>query len=207
MRKATLVGLMLGLAMLVSAAQVSAAPIIYTDEGLWNSATWSRSHLASTEVFDDQILQPWLTIDSDQPGVITNQWTSVVDSTDTIKMDTFKFSWPKIFAWCATLNLADPGDEGEGINIFSDIGGVDTLVGTLPRTYKDFWGFLVPQGQGYITYVRFEGAGDPLGVQETYNLDDLSIAADPIPEPASLLLFGTGLVGAAGRVWRKRRSN
>ena len=33
MKRARIVGLMLGLAMLVGAAQASAAPIIYTDEG------------------------------------------------------------------------------------------------------------------------------------------------------------------------------
>jgi hypothetical protein len=35
------------------------------------------------------------------------------------------------------------------------------------------------------------------------NVQNYSLAADPVPEPASLLLFGTGMVGALGALRRK----
>src|SRR5512137_2415334 len=103
MRKVAIVGLMLGLTLSVSAVQASATPVIYTDEGLWNSAVAARTTRSATEVFDNLILEPWLSIVSTQPGVIKAfMWQSVVDSSP-LKTDTFRHSWTDVFAWCATF--------------------------------------------------------------------------------------------------------
>lgn len=199
MRKVAIVGLMLGLTLAVSAVQASATPVIYTDEGLWNSAVAARTTRSATEVFDNLILEPWLSIVSTQPGVIKAfMWQSVVDSSP-LKTDTFRHSWADVFAWCATFNLADPGGPGEGIKVYADLAGTDTLVGSIPGTYKDFWGFVLDNND-YFTYARLEGAAGA-GTQETFWMDDLSIGADVprIPEPATLVLLGTGLLALARR--------
>jgi hypothetical protein len=197
MRKAIL-GVVL-LMMLAGTAQ--ATPIFFTDKNLWDQAVAARTSKSATETFDDQILEPWLTILSDEPGQIAAfQWESIVDSAP-VKNDTFFHSWPGVFAWGAAFNLLDPGGPGEGINVFADLAGMNTLVATMPGTYNDFWGFVLDNND-YFTHVRLGGGGGA-GVQETYWMDNLSIGADVVPDPGStLFLLGMGLAGLTA--WRKR---
>jgi len=198
-KRAAMIGLLLGLALVATVVQASATPVIHLDEGMWNSAVAARTSLSATEVFDNTVLEPWLSIVSDQPGNIAAfMWQSVVDSSP-LKTDTFRHSWTDVFAWCATFNLADPGGPGEGIKVYADLAGTDTLVGSMPGTYKNFWGFVLDNND-YFTYARLEGAAGA-GTQETFWMDDLSIGADVprIPEPATLVLLGTGLLALARR--------
>ena len=176
----------------------------YTDEGLWNVAVAAAAQYEFTETFDDAVFEPWLTITSDQPGgVVAFQWQSVVDS-NPVKNDTFYFSAPNVIAFCGTFNLVIPGGAGEGIDIFANMvtAGGYTQAYQLPRDFSGFLGFVVTGDT--FTNVQLRGGQNPLGIQETYWLDDLSIAGN-VPEPSTLyLMIGPGLL-LAGRLIRRRR--
>jgi len=59
-------------------------------------------------------------------------------------------------------------------------------------------------GSGGSFQLRFAESDN----QSFFNLgvDNVSIAADPVPEPMSLVLLGTGLLGVAGRSMRRKNS-
>lgn len=67
------------------------------------------------------------------------------------------------------------------------------------------------QGEAGTVYVNL-GFDSPFNKvvasssQYAFEFDNVAFSpTDPVPEPGSLLLLGTGLIGL-GRVWRKRRS-
>lgn len=64
------------------------------------------------------------------------------------------------------------------------------------------WGWGTSTVGGGDAYQIYFGSGYRRDNNMAFELDGSSHA--PIPEPATLLLFGTGLVGAARRGWRKK---
>lgn len=194
--------IMLAVALLFAAqATATAATIdIYTDFAQWNLAVAARSSICATETFNDEILDPWLTIQSDLPGTIQNfQFESIVrKKSEPVLNDLFAFTLPAVFAFGAEVDLVNPGGPGEGIGVWADLGGVDTSIGLIDRNTDGWWGFIVTGAA--FGYVRFEGGGMEMGGQETYHLDNLSVSC--VPEPGSLLLMAAGLLLFARRLRR-----
>ncbi len=64
-------------------------------------------------------------------------------------------------------------------------------------------------GTLYVNITSQDGLFDRVvatSSQYAFEFDNLAFSpTDPVPEPASMLLLGTGVVGAAGRAWRRRR--
>ncbi|HEY1613134.1 MAG TPA: PEP-CTERM sorting domain-containing protein [Rhizomicrobium sp.] len=80
--------------------------------------------------------------------------------------------------------------------------GTDVLLDLVDSTQGDWTKYSFDEvATSASTLLAFNTNGTSFGA---FALDDVSVVPDAVPEPASLVLFGSGLLAASGFRWRKR---
>lgn len=196
-------------------AQTQAATTIYTDKSAWESefSAYSTEDFSAYDGAFVQVFNPTL-----QNGVSVTSDVGFAGSLyyegghwhDELSKDglapgnktTFHFS-SGIFGFGGDWDVAH-GLPGTGITLtLSLVGGGTEVVSTeIPNdlggdwTY-DFWGFASDVAFTDVLLTTGTQGDLPLKI-ETYHLDNMVYSAAPVPVPAAVWLFGSGLIGLVG---------
>jgi hypothetical protein len=173
---------------------------VYHNKNSWKNAV---NNTFKKENFNDAILKPGLTYDSDWggAGIVGGKFKDRVDNNPLMKT---KWNFAKdIYAFGGNWDTDFLG-AGKGLKL-KVLGNVIT-----PQIANNLTGQFI----GFVSDMAFDKvivkAGTQGGIRETYKLDNLVYAkytpseTNPVPEPGTMLLLGTGLAGIVA--WRRKQS-
>jgi len=193
-----------------------ASPIFFTSETLFNAALGGAT--LGLESFESNFTGGVLSVDfgaltvtGDQNLIRTNPSTLATDGTGTIgiidfnfngNFMTFSFDSP-INAFSLDVLAANDFFSGGNIILGNNNGASQILYsGLLPTSQVSFIGLIDTTTPFSSVTVTTTLSGD--GVQyDRLRFGTVDSTPTPVPEPSTMLLFGTGLAAAAYRRWRK----
>lgn len=199
MKKKLLTGLMFGLSLALLVGVANATVITtYTDFSAWQASVATYK----LEDFNDTTLL--LSYSSTSDGHLENGYF-YDRPTATNGGTTWSFG-ETVNSFGGLWDLSGPGGSGMGLILTMTDGTSTFIAPQISNTTNNFWGFVADENftSAYVA------AGTQSGIAETYHIDNLvfgSTSSTPVPEPATMLLLGLGMVGLAGIGRKKKKAS